>query len=327
MSTLLFYIYIGIGAIVAIIVLPTISQISIQWSRISTVPSNIPWAGLKNKKLFPKLRACMREIFAGREPLKEGYETYGKHDKPFVVPAMHWPEIVLPPSNLAWLSAQPENVVSTLAVQDDILALRYLSHGPDLNAVFDFGVLRKDLTRNLNRVLPGVLDEMELSFDEELKSVGEEWKDLKIFKTIEDTSRRLNNRLFVGVPLCRDKRYISGLRHWEIAFAVGSAVIRYLIPNALKPLLAPIVAVPVHIFSWRLKRMLFPIIRRRIAARAQLSDEKTTTQAPSDVLQWLLDSKMDGRDATGMSLSDIASKTILLNFFCTFRFPLNHPAH
>jgi hypothetical protein len=37
-------------------------------------PPNIPWAGLENKKYFPKLRASLRQFSAGRKPLEEGFE-------------------------------------------------------------------------------------------------------------------------------------------------------------------------------------------------------------------------------------------------------------
>lgn len=318
------YLYAGIGVAVTTIASPFIILISLQWIRTYNVPQDLPWAGLKNKKFFPQLRACLREVTAGRDPMNEGYETYNKHGKAFVLPALHWLDVVLPSSNISWLVSQPENVLSGTKVQDDILALSYLSHGPDLAAIVDFTVVRRDLTRNLSKVLPDILDEIELCFGEKLGDDVEGWKEVKIFEIIEDTSRRLNNRLFIGLPLCRDKRYIDGLRTWEIAFGLCSAVIRYLMPYTLQPWLAPIVAMPVHIQAWRLKRLLLPIIRERIASQNRSLESKTEEKRPNDVLQWLMDGMNERGASSGMSIGDIAGKAITLNFFCRSMSPAYH---
>ena len=93
-----FYVYYLIAALLAIalsILAILVTQVSI---RISRERQDIPWVGLKNKRIFPKLRACLRELSAGREPVNEGYEKYSKHGKPFITPALRWSATVLPPS-------------------------------------------------------------------------------------------------------------------------------------------------------------------------------------------------------------------------------------
>lgn len=311
------YVYAGIGIIVTTIASPILVLISTQWARTYSVPPQLPWAGLKNKWLFPKLRASLREITARREPINEGYENYSKHGEAFVLPSLNWPDVVLPPSNISWLVSQPEHILSASKLQEDFLALSYLTHGPDAAARSDFGVIRRDVTRNLSKVLPDIFDEIRMCFDEELGNENEEWKEVKIFEIISDTSRRLNNRLFVGLPLCRDKRYIDGVQIWEVLFSVCSAVIRYLIPDALKPWLAPVVAIPIRFQTWRLKKLLLPVLHERIDSRRHVADSKSEEIQPIDVLQWLMDSESDQRTSHGMTISDIAEKTIQLNFFCT----------
>lgn len=46
----------------------------LQLIQISKTPSDIPWVGLGNRKVFPKLRACLSELFVGRSMIDEGYE-------------------------------------------------------------------------------------------------------------------------------------------------------------------------------------------------------------------------------------------------------------
>lgn len=49
--------------------------IAIQARRISqqTIPG-VPWVGLKDRRVFPKLRACLGELAAGRTMIEEGWQ-------------------------------------------------------------------------------------------------------------------------------------------------------------------------------------------------------------------------------------------------------------
>lgn len=311
----MYYLYAAAGIAFTTIATPIVALISLQLIRIRSVPSGLPWVGLKNKRFLPKLRANLREVVAGREPLNEGYEKYSKHGKACVLPGLQWPDVALPPSDIAWLTAKPEHVLSASKVQEDIIAFSYMSHGPDAAARADFTVIRRDLTRNLSKVLPDIIDEVHMCFDEMIKADSKDWSEVKIFHIITETSRRLSNRLFVGLPLCRDKRYIGGLETWELVLGVGSAVVRYLIPPILKPHLAKIVAIPVRFQAWRLKRLLLPQIRGRLARQNQSDGSKVDAVQPHDVLQWLLDAEAERRVGRGMSIDDIAEKTIMFNFF------------
>jgi len=286
------------------------------------VPKNLPWVGLQDKRLFPRIRAGLREITAGRGPLNEGYQKYGRNGKAFILPTHLWPDVVLPASDLAWLAAQPEGILSANKVHDGLLAPTYLVHGPDLNAVVDFTVLRRDLTRNLSKVLPDIVDEVEVCLQKTIGDGPEDWKDIKIFDVITKVSRRLNNRVFVGLPVARDQRYLKGLKTWEMALAISSAVIRYLVPFRLRPWLAPMIAIPSKCIVWRLRRLLQSGIHRRLRA-ARSPDVKGTRERSNDILQWLLSQNSKREPDDQMSVGDIAGKTIMLNFFCKFAPPLH----
>ena len=310
------YLLIPLAILVITVVLLIVLIVSIQWSRANEAPADIPWAGLKDRKFLPKVRANIREFAAGRGPLEEGYEKYSKNGKAFILPALHWADVALPTSNIPWLASQPENVLSGVRAQNDILLLDTLAHGPDITACYDFTVVSRDLTRQTISTLNDILDEMKVSFDEQLPSNMGDWIDIKIYEHITSVSRRISNRLFVGLPLCRDKRYISGLSRWEVSFGICSAIIRYLIPGAtLRYCFAPVVAIPVHVMRWWLSKMIIPIIRQRKATQSRIIDEKADFQRPNDALQWIMDGTARKGGTQGMTEYDIAGKTILFNFF------------
>ena len=310
MTSWIQYLYAALAVIVLTLATPIVHIILLQWTRIHNVPPQIPWVGVK-KQFFPKVRACLREVTAKRAPLNEGYEKYGKYGQAFILPAMHSPEIILPPSNVHWIASQPENVLSDIKEQDDLVGLDYLAHGPDQAAVHDFSVIRKDLTRQMGNLLPDLLDEMEASFEAGFGSEMDDWKEVEIFKIIQETSRKTSNRVFVGQPLCRDEKYLASLRKWELAFALCGAVIRYLVPYSLKPFLAPIVAIPLYFYRWLVRRRLLPLVRKRIALDSLADKPTAETSRPNDVLQWIVEDNTQHK----MSIEDIAGKTVLLNFF------------
>lgn len=313
-----------LAGLLAIPTVPTISFILIQYRRTSLVPAHLPWAGLKNKRLFPKTRAMMREYAAKRTPITEGYAQFSAHGKPFVLPTMHWPDVALPPSCNAWLISQPDSVLSTVKTQDDLLELGYLGHGPDLAAVHDFSVITRDLTRQMGRLLPALMEELEACFEGEFGGDGEEWKEAELYETIELAARRGVNRLFVG-ELCRDKEVMDRLLSAGIAIAACGALLRTFVPSFLKAWLAPIICAPYFYQAWRLKRLLLPTITSRMQAlqTAVAANEKPTPKArenaPNDGIQWILASAHNPNTNTfALSPTNIAGKTLLLNFFALF---------
>ena len=318
MMQYLHHFYAAIVLLLSIVIAPILLLISLQLIRLQNVPPNLPWVGLQDKRLFRKLRATLREVTVGRAPIVEGYEKYSKHGRPFIIPGMHWSDVALPPSNNAWLAAQPENTLSAIKTQDDFLGFEYLAHGPNGAAVHDFSVIRRDLTREVGRLLPEVLDELSASFEEGFRLERREWKEVKIVEVIQKTVKRTTNRIFVGMPLCRDEEYLKGLGRWEIALALTSIFLRLLVPYRFRPIFGPLVAIPINIRTWQLTKRLLPMIRSRIASRKTMIDMRDDTHPstrPNDVLEWIIKSS-EQRDGTlKLSPHDIAGKTILFNFF------------
>lgn len=309
-----------LATLLAIPTLPALLLILINFRRTYRVPSHLPWAGLNDKTVLPRTRASLRELTAKRAPITEGYERYAKHGKPFVLPTMHWPEVALPPASNAWLVAQPDSVLSTPQTQDDLLALPFLGHGPDHAAVHDFSVISRDLTRQMGRLLPALTEEVERSFEGSFGVEAGEWREVELYEAVELAARRGVNRVFVGEELCRDERVLKRLLSAGIAFSLCGAVIRSLVPSFLKSVLAPIAGLPFFYQRWRVKRLLLPTITQRMAAeRTACEKASPTTDKPNDALQWIISSAYNPKTQTfALTPSDIAGKTLLLNFFALF---------
>ncbi|KAK4549050.1 hypothetical protein LTR36_007506 [Oleoguttula mirabilis] len=314
------YIYAAAAILVSSIVAPVVTLIALQYVQISKVPCEIPWVDLRGKRWFPKLRANMHQFSIGRAALEEGWVKYGKHNKPFVLPGTNWPEIVLPPSNVHWIATQPEHIISDIVVQDELLGIDYFTHGPTSASVHDFTPIRRDMTRQMGKVLPDVLDEISASFTEGFGTNTEDWQEVLAIEKVISTAHRAVNRVYVGLPSCRDQRYLTAAFRWEFSFAVTGAVFRQLIPHELKPLFGPIAAMPLACIKWLAIRRILPTIRERVRKlKADGISEKTSSddEKPNDMLQWIIETNAQKSDPAELEPWNVAGKVLLLDLFAT----------
>ncbi|KAK3115438.1 hypothetical protein LTR53_005240 [Teratosphaeriaceae sp. CCFEE 6253] len=290
--------------------------VGIQISRVSDVPADIPWVGLDNRRWFPRLRATLTEVTAGRKRFEEGHEKYSTHDLPFILPSLQWPEIILPPSNASWIASQPESVLSMHAVFDAATGLEYFGHGPDLDYAHDFAVISRDLTRNLIKTLPDVLQEIEASFTDLLADVGaDEWKEVDLMNYLAKTAHRAAAAMFVGKTLCRDPKYLLLVRSWIGCFGLSSAVFRMLVPQIFQPVVGRLLALPMAVVKWLAVRRLLPTLRQRLARvrDAQRSEKPASEDAkPNDLMQWIVDDAARKRDVHALKPWDLAGKVLLI---------------
>ncbi|KAK4497556.1 hypothetical protein PRZ48_012007 [Zasmidium cellare] len=290
----------------------------LQLVRISKAPKDIPWVGLKNRKFLPKLRACLSELWVGQEMLDEGYEKYGKQNLPFILPSMLWNTVILPPSNATWIAQQPDSILSGNTTMEQMMGLGYLTHGPNAESCRDFTVIRKDLTRQIMGLSNQVHEEIQAAFDDELAGVGEDgWTNVKLQKVLLDVSFRAGNRIFVGLPMCRDKAYKKAVDRWTAAFGMSTMMLRLLVPEGLRGLFLSAAAIPTKFFERRAARFFLPRIEERLA---RLKEGGTGIKGEdNDMMQWIIDQNATKADPRELEPANIAGKMILFNIFgkCT----------
>lgn len=214
---------------------------------------------------------------------------------------------MLPPSQTSWLISQPETALSASAVFEDQLCLRYLAPGPNLASNLDFSVLRRDLTRNLNRTQADVLDEVAAAVDDEFggEDGEEEWREVGFSKALLAVATRGANRIFVGRSLCRDAGFLKLMSWYATAFGTCTLVMRLLVPKFLWPVFGPVVGVPVTLVRWWLSRRVVKLARERMAAGVK----------GQDMLQWTLDAGVQKDDPQEQDLWNVVGKVLMLNFF------------
>lgn len=187
--------------------------------------------------------------------------------------------------------------------------------GPSVESVFDFTVLRRDLTRQIMKLNDEVLDEISAAFEENLGFESGDWNDFSVKGVIDSVSFNATNRIFVGLPLCRSEEYRKAVTRWTTFFGIGTLFSRYLVPGFTRPLVMRFIAVPANILLWRAASYMTPAIERRLLS---LQDEKKMSleePKPNDMMQWIIDHNAPKADPAELKPSNIAGRMILLNLF------------
>ncbi|KAF8905861.1 hypothetical protein CPB84DRAFT_569930 [Gymnopilus junonius] len=99
--------------------------------------------------------------------------------------------------------------------------------------IYHISTIRTTLTRNLEVRFPDVKDEIIASFKDVIP-VKDEWITVPAFNTIMKIVCRTTNRVFVGLPLCRDPDFQELNEQFTIDVFIGAQIIN-LFPEFLKP--------------------------------------------------------------------------------------------
>lgn len=233
----------------------------------------------------------------------------------FILPGLTWCEVLVPPSQIQWLVSQPESVLSVTSTQDDLLCLRYLAPGPFPDFAMDFTVIRRDLTRQLNKILPDVVDELCASLDREWGLDDEQWVEKRI-DSVEHAALRTANRVFFGKDLAQNEQFLQGIKRYHIAFAGVASLVRLLVPRIFMPLAARLLALPVKYLSRRLsQRSVLPMMNDMMPGVLNGHHTPDGDAKPNNIVQWMMYEAAGKGELTPSHARDIAAKAIFFNLF------------
>ncbi|KAI0795985.1 cytochrome P450 [Abortiporus biennis] len=226
----------------------------------------------------------------GHSFIKQGYAKY--NPKPFKVPEVfRWHVILTSPQQIEEFRRAPD---SSLSFEEAILESLQIEHtlGPAIaNNAYHIPIIRTKLTRNIVNFMDNVRDELSAAFEEEL-GVPEngEWKQLPALATIMKVVARTSNRVFVGLPICRNRDYMELNIQFTIDVIYGGMILRML-PWFLRSLAAKwLTNVPASI--QRGKKHLEGMIEERyqlMESFKNIDPETWDGQKPNDMLMWLME--------------------------------------
>ncbi|KAJ6469684.1 cytochrome P450 [Mycena vulgaris] len=277
---------------------------------------------------FSSYREALKFLSHARELIQQGYDQHP--DGIFRVARLfHWDYIVCGPKLVNEVGGAPEHILSFYGgveerIQTKLTMGRAIAENP-----YHQNTIRTSLTRNLHRCFPDVRDEIVCAFDEVLQLQGSEWKALPVLPVTMAIVARVSNRLFVGLPLCRDKAYLQNNIQYTID-VIRSAGRISLWPSFLRPIVSPFISYKEQSNAMALK-FLGPMLQERLAKENELGPD--WPGKPNDLTSWLLEiAEGEERTAPALALRILATNMAAIHTssmaFTHALFDLSvHPEH
>lgn len=225
------------------------------------------------------------------------------------------PEVIVPREQLPWLLDIPDDVLSTSAYHYNVLQGDYAFTSPKmLKDPYHEHVIHKCLPRNLSKIVPGIQEEVEYAMDLSWGMDTKSWKQLTVWDNMMFIMSHVTNRMFVGLPLCRNKHYLDNMSSFAMdviatMMALGS------VPAWLKPIAGPLVTMPNRRHWAATTKYTFPLIEERKAMMQKKEEDPSLKwEAPNDYLTWHITlATAEGRDDE--LATDVISRRLMpINF-------------
>ncbi|EJD49234.1 cytochrome P450 [Auricularia subglabra TFB-10046 SS5] len=272
--------------------------------RSTQKPDSIPTVGAGTGPLATVI-ATWRSVKHCQEWIADGYRKYTS--SAFRVRMFHqWVVVISGSQMIDELHRAPDSVFSGLEAGKETLQAEYtLPHWRD---GYEIGValVKTRLTRSLAHLFPAAVAELDAAFSEEITSKlqGSDWTPLNLSRVLPRIICRTSNRLFIGLPLCRDPDFVD----LNVSYAVDvilSARFLALFPPFMRPCVFATDASACHA-NVHLSLKNFLDERRR----QHEGHGKDWQDKPDDYLQWLL----DNADPADVGQSQLVTSILRLNF-------------
>ncbi|CZT24776.1 related to cytochrome P450 [Ramularia collo-cygni] len=229
-------------------------------------------------------RATIASITRSGDWLAEGYHKFGQNGRSYIIPdASGRNEIVIPSEKLRWLTNQPDDVSSVRAAHYDMLQADYNFTDPYLiQSVFHERVIHKNLARKVDHIIPDIYDEIAASVDDNFGLNTDKWTELPVWDIAINMFARISNRLFVGLPLCRDKDFLKQSTAFAMDVVTAVALLPFF-PSWSLPVVARLMTIPNHFHYWRTSKHTMPIILQRLK---DITSNDPKLDIPEDYITW-----------------------------------------
>ncbi|EPS93532.1 hypothetical protein FOMPIDRAFT_93720 [Fomitopsis schrenkii] len=273
----------------------------------------IPTVGGTSFPLLSYIYAA-RSLTKTVDIIQEGYTKYKGRCFKYAEQG-HWCVVVTSPAAVDELAKAPENVLSFIAAKTDSLQIPY-TLGPDIaHNFYHIPLIRTRLMRNAARMFDDIRDEVVSAFSDHWQvqsAKGEhEWVSVGATDLALEVICRATNRVFVGLPICRNTDYLAVQKGFTMNVVLAAAFIK-VFPEFMKPCVAQLCSyIPGSID--RVTRHLKPTITERLRnAELSTADEHHPGKdSPNDLLQWLIETAPQGHERTVPAL---VLRILVVNF-------------
>ncbi|RDI89562.1 hypothetical protein Vi05172_g121 [Venturia inaequalis] len=293
--------------------------VSTIYSRLTATlppPSDLPWVGKDSSKTFAETRAHLASFSNVRQLLHEGYNKFSRNGKTYVFPDFSGkPEVLIPSTEMRWLLDQPDNVLSVSELHFDLLAGDYaFTHPHILKDPYHEHVVHRTLSRRIGALVPDLYDEISCALDDSWGTDTENWKEICVFENMMNVIARASNRVFVGLPLCRNEEYLKSMGDFAQAVNATFLVLRF-VPKILEPIIGRLVTLPNNRHFRDASTFHGPLVRERLANIAKKdANPDWDWEEPNDYVTWHIRLAQKENNQLELQPEMISRRLMAINF-------------
>jgi hypothetical protein len=157
-------------------------------------------------------------------------------------------------------------------------------------------LVRTKLTQSLGLITNDLVDETTAAITEFFGD-EEEWKSIPLKPLLTNTVVRLSSRIFLGLPLCRDKRWLEIAREYTMDAFNAARALRQ-IPSIIRPIMHWFMAPCIKLrkdYRDAQGIVLPEVERRKLAAQAAIAAGKRPLKT-ADSIGWMYELAREKRD-------------------------------
>ncbi|KAF9448769.1 cytochrome P450 [Macrolepiota fuliginosa MF-IS2] len=239
----------------------------------------------------------------GREIFQKGYDLYPKGL--FKVPTVAKWEFVVGGGELVEDLRKAGEEVSFHQGGVESVRFDYTIKSNIENSVYHLKIMRTKLV-SFAPFCDDIHDECVAGLQDLIPANDKEWTSIPLWNTLEKLVARMSNRVFVGLPLCRDEDYL-GLCIGFAGNVMAAASLINLAPKFLHPIVGPLFS-PYEKHKRLVVKYLGPVIRERLRMKEEHGSE--WEERPDDMVSWLVD-EAQGIDA---EVENLGMRILFINF-------------
>lgn len=269
------------------------------------VPKGVPWSikdeDVKKAKTSPELLQALKSKFTDKGQ-KFIYSSRGED-----------PVLILPQSEIQWIISQPDNVLSAQEMHREALQSDWtLLNSNIVKHPIHEHVIRQNMVRNLNDFTDPVVDELRQCL-EDYWGNSTEWQEVTIWDSMLKFFSRTSNRMFVGLPLCRNETFLDAARGYASNIIISGVFLK-MMPEWVKPVLGYAAIAPTWYHYRKAAKYLVPLIQERLDKVQRNPEKDAADLLPNDFVTWSILESQKVADPRERTTDLIAKRTMTTNF-------------
>ncbi|KAJ7579742.1 cytochrome P450 [Mycena floridula] len=233
--------------------------------------------------LFSSYLGGFRYLKSAPHIIHEGYKKYP--GRPFRIALLDkWQIIISGPDKIDDIRRASHDYLSIQKELDEaIQGAHTIGWDPEHTNQYHIDVIRGELTRRFASKLPDMHAEIIDAMAEHIP-VTQDWTKICIHREVQRIVTRATSRIFVGLPLCRNAKYVDHVLQFAVDVMASGRVIA-VFPWFLKPIAARfLTSAPSKLAE--AEKFLAPVIQERLDDEAKFGRDRPGR--PDDLISWML---------------------------------------